>query len=175
MSEVALRIRQAFEQLAADTPLSATDRAVMHAFERLMHGQAQVTDGAVTVVNICAEAGVSRATYYRSPLAGRIAGILRAPETPSPPLDALRAEIAELKRAERRLRSQHAVQVRELAAANAAYANQIQALTLANAQLGEQNLALHEAVQHAVNVSRIGFLGQRQPPRVDLTDLKSQA
>lgn len=115
MSEVALRIRQVFEQLAADTPLSATDRAVMHAFGRLMYGQARVTDGAVTVVNICAEAGVSRATYYRSPLAGCIAGILRAPETPSPPLDALRAEIAELKRAERRLRSQHAVQVRELA------------------------------------------------------------
>lgn len=58
---------------------------------------------------------------------------------------------------------------------NAAYANQIQALTLANAQLGEQNLALHEAVQHAANVSRIGFLGQRQPPRVDLIDVKSQA
>ncbi|MFJ6216736.1 hypothetical protein ACIQGZ_25910 [Streptomyces sp. NPDC092296] len=33
----------------------------------------EITDGTVTVVNICTEAGISRASYYRSPVAAAVA------------------------------------------------------------------------------------------------------
>ena len=43
------------------------DRKINEAFERLTRGRPEITDGALTVSNICTEAGVSRASYYRSP------------------------------------------------------------------------------------------------------------
>lgn len=139
----ALRIRQAFERLAADHPgLTPNDQAIMHAFERLMHGLSEATDGSLTVVNICAEAGVSRASYYRSPVAPVIKETLAAPDIRRPEVEELRSEITRLRKTERRLRQEHAADIRDLRATGAAYANQIQVLTLRNAELEAENVAL---------------------------------
>ena len=60
--------------------LTDLDRQIMRAFEELMDGRAEITDGSMTAVNIAAEAGVSRASYYRSPVAVAIKEILATPE-----------------------------------------------------------------------------------------------
>ncbi|MER7180374.1 hypothetical protein ABT404_13000 [Streptomyces hyaluromycini] len=151
----ALRIRQAFERLTAGaSTLTATDQALMQAFERLMHGLSETTDGSLTVVNICQEAGVSRASYYRSPVASTVKEILAAPDVRRPEADELRAEVARLKRQDRELRSDHAIEVRELKGTAAAYANQIQVLALRNAEVEAENAALRQQLnQTATNVT----------------------
>jgi hypothetical protein len=53
---------------------------------------------------LCREAGISRATYYRSPLAKIITGLLKTPDVRRPQTDVLIADIARLKKAERTLR-----------------------------------------------------------------------
>ncbi|MFI1169093.1 hypothetical protein ACH4UM_37405 [Streptomyces sp. NPDC020801] len=64
------RIRPTFGRLRHDSrPLTEIDQALMDAFEWLMHGLSQTTDGRITVVNVCTGAGVSRASYHRSPAA----------------------------------------------------------------------------------------------------------
>jgi methylphosphotriester-DNA--protein-cysteine methyltransferase len=61
------RTRTAFAQLARERPdLSDLGHSVMAAFERMMQGRPELTDGTLTVTNICIEAGISRASYYRS-------------------------------------------------------------------------------------------------------------
>ncbi|MFD6469651.1 hypothetical protein [Streptomyces goshikiensis] len=139
----ALRVRQAFERLTADHPaLTPNDRALMQAFERLMHGLSEATDGSLTVVNICGEAGVSRASYYRSPVAQVVKEILAAPDIRRPEVEELRSEITRLRKVERKLRQDHAADVRDLRSTGAAYANQIQVLALRNAELEAENTAL---------------------------------
>ncbi|OKI26631.1 hypothetical protein A6A28_16810 [Streptomyces sp. CB03578] len=141
--ETALRIRQTFDRLRhGSRPLTAIDQTLMDAFERLMHGLSETTDGKITVVNVCTEAGVSRASYYRSPVAQAVKEILEAPQTRRPEPEELRAKVSLLKKAERELRRQHASEVRELKDTLAAYANQIQVLTLRNAELEAQNTRL---------------------------------
>ncbi|WP_086809295.1 hypothetical protein [Streptomyces reticuliscabiei] len=115
--------------------LTDIDRQIMRAFERLMDGRPAITDGSVTSVNIAAEGGVSRASYYRSPVAAAIKEILSAPEVKRPEVDELKAEVARLRKQERALRREHAAEVRELKDTAATYANQIQILALRNAEL----------------------------------------
>lgn len=119
-----------------------TDRKIKEAFERLMLGRPEITDGALTVSNICAEAGVSRASYYRSPRAAEIKRRLDAPQTPRPEIEDLRGQVKQLKKTERALRSEHAAQIRELKHTVNTYANQIQALALRTAQLEDDNRRL---------------------------------
>ncbi|WP_329486707.1 hypothetical protein OG618_08570 [Kitasatospora sp. NBC_01246] len=121
----------------------------MEAFERLMHGTPEITDGAVTVVNICTEAGVSRASYCRSPVAKAIKEILEAPQTRRPEPDELRAEVARLRKDERALRREHATALRELLDTVSTYANQIQVLALRNAELEEDNRRLRHQLEEA--------------------------
>ncbi|MFE4337294.1 hypothetical protein ACFRQM_50815 [Streptomyces sp. NPDC056831] len=142
-----LRIRHAFDRLAQDGAVTDLDRSLMEAFERLMHGVPEITDGTVTVVNICTEAGVSRASYYRSPVAAAVKEILEAPEIRRPEPDELRAEVARLRKLERALRSQHAGELRELRDAVTIYANQIQVLALAKAELEEDNRRLRQELE----------------------------
>ncbi|MER7695687.1 hypothetical protein [Streptomyces sp. NPDC096095] len=118
-------------------------------FERLMHGLPELTDGRVTVVNVCTEAGVSRASYYRSPVAQAVKEILEAPQTRRPEPEELRAEVPRLKKAERELRSEHAAEIRELKGTVATYANQIQVLALHNAELEKQHARLHERLRQS--------------------------
>ncbi|MET7519239.1 MULTISPECIES: hypothetical protein [Streptomyces] len=146
--ETRLHIRHTFDRLSTSgRVLTDVDRALVEAFERLMHGLPELTDGKITVVNVCTEAGVSRASYYRSPVAQAVKEILEAPQTRRPEPEELRAEVSRLKKAERELRSEHAAEVRELKDTVATYANQIQVLTLRNAELETQNARLLERLR----------------------------
>ncbi|MFB6846173.1 hypothetical protein ACFCXS_15105 [Streptomyces sp. NPDC056373] len=129
-------VRTAFFRLARENPgLTEIDHKIMRAFEQLMLGRPEITDGRTSAVNICAEAGVSRASYYRSPVATVIKEILSSPEARRPESDELRQEVARLKQSEREVRREKANEIRELRATVAAYANQIQVLALRNAEL----------------------------------------
>lgn len=136
-------VRTAFARLARENPgLTDIDHKIMRAFEQLMLGRPEITDGRTSAVNICAEAGVSRASYYRSPVAAVIKGILGCPEARRPESDELRREITRLKQSERELRKEKADEIRELRATVAAYANQIQVLALRNAELKAETRGL---------------------------------
>ena len=134
-----------FARLARAQPgLTDIDRDLIATFERLMLGRPEITDGTVTVTNICVESGISRASYYRSPVAAAIKEILHAPQARRPELDELRQQVKHLKKTERDLRREHATEVRELTATIKTYANQIQTLTLANAELHHGNGKLRD-------------------------------
>ncbi len=139
------------------------DNRIHQAFERLMLGRPEITDGALSVSNICAEAGVSRASYYRSPHAAAIKRRLDTPQTQRPEIEDLRAQVKELNRTERRLRAEHATDVRELRDTIKTYANQIQVLALHAAQLEDDNQRLRTSLEHAAdNVTPLHTGG---PPR----------
>ncbi|MCX5124825.1 hypothetical protein [Streptomyces sp. NBC_00347] len=129
--------------------LSDIDRRIMRAFEQLMLGRPEITDGRTSAVNICAEAGISRASYYRSPVAAVIKEVLDTPEAKRPEADELRQEIARLKKAAQELRSEKAAEIRELRSTVAAYANQIQVLTLRNAELEGDARKLRQRLSQA--------------------------
>jgi len=146
-------IQAVFARLARDHPgLTDTDRRLMAAFERLMLGRPEITEGTTTVTNICTEAGVSRASYYRSPVASAVKEILKDPQARRPELDELCDEVRKLCQAERKLRSEHAAEVRDLRGTAATYANQIQVLALANHQLSEDNRRLQARLAATTNV-----------------------
>lgn len=136
MDETLQAVRTAFARLTREnTGLNDIDQRIMRAFEQLMLGRPEITDGRTSAVNISAEAGVSRASYYRSPVAAVIKGILSTPEAKRPESDELRQEIARLKQSEHELRRAKGAEIRELRATVGAYANQIQVLALRNAEL----------------------------------------
>ncbi|MFF4756909.1 hypothetical protein ACWD5R_44810 [Streptomyces sp. NPDC002514] len=163
--ETRLRIRHTFDRLSAGgQEPTDIDRSLMEAFERLMHGLPELTDGKITIVNLCTEAGVSRASYYRSPVAQAVKEILEAPQTRRPEPEELRVEVSRLRKAERELRSEHAAETRELKDTLATYANQIQALTLRNSELEAQNARLLERLQHSgENVAVLPAPGRPSP------------
>lgn len=97
------------------------------------------------MANLCLDAGVSRASYYRSSVAGAIKDVLASCRVVRPEIDQLRAQVKELKKAEAKLRREHAAEVRDLKATVATYANQIQALALRNAELEVANARLRDA------------------------------
>jgi hypothetical protein len=66
------------------------------AFDRLAGGRPETTDGALTVTNLCAEARVSRASYYRSPVAAVVKTLLASDQTPRPEVEQLRQRVREL-------------------------------------------------------------------------------
>ncbi|MFE2416324.1 hypothetical protein [Streptomyces hokutonensis] len=131
-----------FAQLTRDRDLADIDREIMRAFERLLDGRPEITDGSLKVVNIAAEAGVSRASYYRSPVAAAIKEILEAPDLKRPEVDDLKAEVTRLRKEMRELRREKAEEVRELKDMVATYANQIQVLALRNVELEADSEAL---------------------------------
>jgi hypothetical protein len=143
-------IQATFARLARENQnLTDLDSRIINAFERLMLGQPQLTDGRTSVTNICVEAGVSRASYYRSPIAAAIKEILAAPQVQRPEAEELRAQITGLKQAQRKASAEHAAQLRDYRNTVTTYANQIQLLTLANAELREENNQLQrQAAQH---------------------------
>ncbi|MGW0561640.1 hypothetical protein ACWDZ4_13725 [Streptomyces sp. NPDC003016] len=143
-------VQTVFLRLVREHPdLTDVDRRIMRAFEELMDGRPQTTDGSLTVVNIVAEAGVGRASYYRSPVAVAIKEVLAAPEAGRPEADELKAEITRLRKADRDLRKEKAAELRELQDTVATYANQIQALALRNAELEEDARKLRSQVDEA--------------------------
>ncbi|AWL41941.1 MAG TPA: hypothetical protein DD420_24820 [Streptomyces sp.] len=141
--------RTVFAQLSRENRLTDTDRAIMRAFEQLMDGRPEISDGSVTVVNIAAEAGISRASYYRSPVAAAIKGILAAPATERPEVDELKSEAARLRKELRKLRRQKAEEIGELGQTVAVYANHIQVLTLRNKELEGETAVLRGQIKEA--------------------------
>lgn len=123
-----------------------TDSKIRNAFERLMLGRPEITDGTLTVSNICTEAGVSRASYYRSPQAVVIKELLGKPLTQRPEIEDLRLQVKQLTKAERQLRAEHAGEVRDLRGTIKTYANQIQALALTVAQLEDDSERLRNSL-----------------------------
>ena len=128
---------------AGDAALAGKLRA---AIARLTSGQAQATDGKLTIVNVCAEAGVSRASFYRSPAAAEIkTALANAPAAPEPgTAEDLRGQITGLKRAAKTSRSEHAAEIRRLNEQLKTYANQIQLLALHAEQLRDENQQLRQ-------------------------------
>ncbi|ROQ63122.1 hypothetical protein EDD93_5860 [Streptomyces sp. 840.1] len=141
--------RTVFARLSRENSLTDTDRVIMRAFEQLMDGRPEISDGSVTVVNIAAEAGISRASYYRSPAAAAIKEILAAPATQRPEVDELRSEAARLRKELRRQRRQKAEEISELRQTVAAYANHIQVLTLRNTELEGEIAILRGQIKKA--------------------------
>jgi len=126
------------------------DEKIQAAYEALTTGRPGISDGQLTISNICLEAGISRASFYRSPLAGTIRRDLADPgSTKRPETEQLRAEIRELAAADKQLRSKHAIEIRDLRATVRTYANQIQILTLHIGQLEDDNERLIARLQHA--------------------------
>ncbi len=80
-------------------PLSELDRRLIGAFDRLVGGRSEIIDGALTVTNLCAEARVSRASYYRSPVAALVKTLLASDQTPRPEVEQLRQRVRELDKA----------------------------------------------------------------------------
>ncbi|MFD1540189.1 hypothetical protein [Nonomuraea guangzhouensis] len=144
-------VQAAFARLAREHALTDLDRQIMNGFERLMLGRPEISDGTVTVTNICVEAGVSRASYYRSPVAAVIKELMVAPTVARPEVEELRAEISRLKKAERKLRSDKATELRELTDTVNTYADHIQVLTLRNAALEEENGLLRKRLERAAD------------------------
>jgi FtsZ-binding cell division protein ZapB len=132
-------VQAALARLAREHPdLTDVDRRLVDAFERLMLDRPEITDGRITVANICTEAGVSRASYYRSPVAEAVKQVLNTPTVQRPEVEELRAEVTRLKAAERALRQEKAAEIRELTDTVNTYANRIQVLALHNAELQDE-------------------------------------
>ena len=126
------------------------DEKIQAAYDTLTAGRPAVTDGQLTVSGICAEAGISRASFYRSPLATGIRADLADPaSTRRPEAEQLRVKVRELTAADKELRSKHATEIRDLRATVRTYANQIQLLTLRISQLEDNNNQLTARLQHA--------------------------
>ena len=104
------------------------DEKIKAASGQLLAGRPQITDGRLTVANLCAEAGVSRASFYRSPHASAIRQALAgagsgAPDaTPRPETEELREQLRQLAKTQTARRSQHAAEVRALRATVTTYA-----------------------------------------------------
>jgi hypothetical protein len=64
--------------------MNSTDEKIKTAYDRLTHGRADITDGQLNITNICIEAGVSRASFYRSAHAPAIRHALTNPDAPAP-------------------------------------------------------------------------------------------
>jgi septal ring factor EnvC (AmiA/AmiB activator) len=122
--------------------MTSTDEKIKTAYDRLTHGRADITDGQLNITNICIEAGVSRASFYRSAHAPAIRHALTNPDAPRPETEQLRQQVRQLQHAEKTLRSQHATELRELRTTVKTYANQIQILALRVNQLEDDNQQL---------------------------------
>lgn len=124
---------------------ASTQARLDQALTRLLAGQPTTTDGALTVSNLCREAGVGRDSYYRSPQTFRdtVAAAQANRQIYQPELVALREEIAKLKREQKQTARDQAATVRELEERIRVYANQIQVLALRNAELQGQLQQLH--------------------------------
>lgn len=143
------QIRNTFDRLIrGDQALGPLDRKIMDAIERIMEGRPASTDGVVSITNICAEAAISRASYYRSPVAPLMRQLLNAPDTVLPETERLRRNLHQLTRENRQLRRDQASEVRELRDTIKNYANQIQVLALRNAELTADNERLLTGLAH---------------------------
>ena len=151
LSQLGQLISQITSNDTETTPAVTIDEKIQAAYDTLTAGRPAVTDGQLTVSDICLEAGISRASFYRSPLATQIRRRPRRPrQHRRPEAEQLRVKVRELTAADKQLRSKHATEIRDLRATVRTYANQIQLLTLHLSQLEDDNNQLTARLQHAV-------------------------
>lgn len=133
---------------------ASTQTRLDAALTRLLAGQPTATDGSLTVANLCREAGVGRDSYYRSPqqFKDRFVAACGNHDGHQPELVRLREVVAELRRQQKRTVTGHAAAVRDLEDTIKTYANQIQALALRSAELGDENLLLRQRHGQSANV-----------------------
>ncbi|MGW3199206.1 hypothetical protein ACWDBD_32495 [Streptomyces sp. NPDC001118] len=136
----------------------STQARLDDALTRLLAGQPTVTDGALTVRNLCQEAGVGRDAYYRADDAfkQKFAQARDNRDAHQPEVVHLREQIRQLKRAETELRRDHTQTVRALEETIRTYANQIQVLALHSAELQAENDRLRQAMEVAAEIPRLG-------------------
>jgi hypothetical protein len=129
---------------------ASTRERLDHALTRLLAGQPAVTDGELTVSNLCKEAGVGRDSYYRTPQAvARFTAARTTAGTPGTELAGLRDQVTALIRAAKDRKRDHAAQASELEDQVKTYAGQIQVLALANQELREENQRLRNRTGYA--------------------------
>jgi chromosome segregation ATPase len=129
--------------------MTSIDNKIKTAYNRLTQGRPQTTDGQLTISNICLEASISRASFYRSAHASEIRRALTDPDQPRPETERLREQVQQLQQADKKLRSQHAAETRELRATITTYANRIQVLALRLDQLEDDNQRLQRRLSNA--------------------------
>lgn len=129
---------------------AATRERLDQALTRLIAGRPSVTDGELTVSNLCREAGVGRDSYYRTPaVVARFSTAKATAATPGTELAQLRDRAATLAREIKNGKRDHAAQITELEQQVKTYAGQIQILALANQELKEENQRLRNRIEHA--------------------------
>lgn len=135
----------------------STEHSLDQALTRLLAGQPTVTDGTITVTNLCLEAGVGRDSFYRCPaIRQKFTAAKANAEARKPELLDLRDKLRALEQGQEELRRQHAAEVRDLEATIRAYANQIQVLALRNDELAGENTRLRRRLeQHSANVTEL--------------------
>jgi predicted RNase H-like nuclease (RuvC/YqgF family) len=141
-------------------PVSAvTEAALRNAMDRLIAGRPVKTDGRLTIANLAAEAGISRATVYRAPAivhafeAAATARGRRSQTRGAKTIAALKAELTTLQGRER-------AELRELRAMNHVMAQRIQALTLLTVEQKRQIAALHEELSRPERRGTVVALGK---------------
>jgi hypothetical protein len=140
---------------------AATQERLDQALTRLLAGQPAVTDGELTVTNLCREAGVGRDSYYRTPQAvARFTTARTTAATPGTELAQLRDRITALARESKDSQRDHAMQISELEDRVKTYAGQIQVLALANQELRQENQRLRNLIERAAP-----GVSQLHPPR----------
>lgn len=130
---------------------AATSERLDQALTRLLAGKPSVTDGELTVSNLCREAGVGRDSYYRTPaVVARFTAARTTAATPGTELAQLRDRAAALAREVKDGKRGHAAQISELEDQVKTYAGQIQVLALANQELKEENQRLRSRIERTV-------------------------
>jgi chromosome segregation ATPase len=130
--------------MTRDSTLARLDNAL----GQLLAGQPTRTDGELTVSNLCAEAGVGRDSYYRSPqIIEKFTAAKTNADARKPEIVSLREELADTRGKLKTQAREAAEDKRTLDGMVNTYANQIQLLTLRNAELEDENQRLRQRLE----------------------------
>lgn len=128
-----------------------TERRLNDALTRLLAGQPTTTDGTLNVTNLCLEAGLGRDSFYRSSntFRQRFTEAKANRESQEPELVSLRKKVRVLRRTTEDSHRDAAKRTREMEDTIRVYANHIQALTLRNQHLKQENRRLQEQLMRS--------------------------
>ena len=118
--------------------MTATDDALREAASRLLSGAPLHSDGALTVQDLAAEAGVSRASAYRSPVLVEFRQCMANQEAQAPATSSLQEEGRGLRAELKELRSRHAAETASLRAEADGLLQLVQVLTVEREALRRQ-------------------------------------
>jgi hypothetical protein len=121
---------------------------------RLQAGRPEHTDGKLNVKNLCAEAQVPRASFYRSAHAAEFQRILNDPRQ-QPQAEQQRRKASQRKASGHQQHAQRAADLREAREQARTYANHIQVLTLRLAQVTAENAQLLARIERDTGITHI--------------------